>query len=164
VVTAAEGSLLEVGTVARAHGIRGDVVVSLVTNRLERVAVGSVLVARPPGGGDGRELKIVGSRPHQARHIVTFEGVDTKEGADALHGHLLYAAPLADAGGLFVHDLIGAEVVDTAGVRRGVVTAVEANPASDLLVVDGKWYVPLRFVVEERPHQLIVEAPDGLFD
>jgi 16S rRNA processing protein RimM len=153
-----EGSLLEVGHVDRAHGIRGEVVVSLVTNRLERVAPGSVLVA-----GD-RELRVVASRPHQGRHIVVFEGVHTREEAEALHGATLEAPPVEDAGGLYVHDLIGAEVRDVAGARHGVVTAVEANPASDLLVVEDRWYVPLRFVVEQRAGEVVVDVPEGLFD
>jgi 16S rRNA processing protein RimM len=161
-VAAAE--LLEVGTVARAHGIRGDVVVSLVTNRLERVAPGSRLVARSPSGED-RELEVVASRPHLARHIVTFEGVASREEADALRGRMLYAPPIPGTGGdFYVHELIGAEVVDTAGVRRGVVTGIEANPASDLLVVEGRWYVPLRFVVEQRPAQVVIDPPVGLFE
>ena len=35
--------LLEVGRVVKPHGLRGDVVVELVTNREERVAAGAVL-------------------------------------------------------------------------------------------------------------------------
>ena len=39
-------------------------------------------------------------------------------------------------------------MVDTDGHELGTVTAVEANPASDLLVLDGGGLIPLRFVVE----------------
>ena len=38
--------LLEVGRIGRAHGIKGDVLVHLTTDRIERVAVGSRLLAR----------------------------------------------------------------------------------------------------------------------
>jgi hypothetical protein len=44
------------------------------------------------------------------------------------------------------------------------VTSVEANPASDLLVLDRGGLVPLRFVAEHRPGTLIVDAPDGLVE
>jgi len=68
-------------------------------------------------------------------------------------------------GVIFVHELLGAEVVDTAGAVLGVVEAVEANPASDLLVLDGGRLVPLRFVVEHTSGaRIIVDIPDGLFD
>jgi 16S rRNA processing protein RimM len=97
---------------------------------------------------------------------VRFEGVDTREAAEALAGAALRAEPLAgaDAEGLWVHELIGAEVVGTGGEGHGTVTAVEANPASDLLVLDGGALVPLRFVVAAEPGKLTVDVPDGLFE
>ena len=51
---------------------------------------------------------------------------------------------------LWVHELIGAEVVDARGIRVGVVEAVEANPASDLLVLTDGQLIPLRFVTDQR--------------
>ena len=63
-----------------------------------------------------------------------------------------------------MHELVGAEVVDTAGVSRGTVVAVEANPASDLLVLEGGGLVPLRFVVSRRPGRVVVDVPAGLLD
>jgi 16S rRNA processing protein RimM len=154
-----EEPLLEVGTVARAHGLRGHVVVALVTNRLERVAPGAVLFTEAK-----RKLLVVESSPHQGRHIVEFEGVGSREAADQLHGLRLFAPRVPADGELYVHELIGAEVVDVAGTVHGKVTAVEANPASDLLVVEDRWYVPLRFVVEQRGAQLVVDTPEGLFE
>jgi hypothetical protein len=45
------------------------------------------------------------------------------------------------------------------------VTAVEANPASDLLVLDGGGLVPLCFVVDHVPgSRVVVRVPDGLLD
>ena len=54
---------------------------------------------------------------------------------------------------LWIHELIGSTVVDAAR-RRHVVTAVESNPASDLLVLEDGGLVPLTFVVdaERGPH------------
>jgi 16S rRNA processing protein RimM len=46
----------------------------------------------------------------------------------------------------------------------GGVIAVEANPASDLLVLDGGGLIPLRFVVEHAPGHLVVDIPAGLLD
>lgn len=156
--------LLEIGRVDRPHGLRGEVVVDLVTNRTERLEPGSRLVAVPPGG-DRRDLVVVAARPLKRRYIVLFETFLTREDADALHGSILLAEPLAPAESAFyVHELIGSRVVDSGGVERGTVTGVEANPASDLLVVDDKWYVPARFVTEQRAGELVVDAPEGLFE
>ena len=56
------------------------------------------------------------------------------------------------------------EVVDRDGAPVGTVTAVEANPAHDLLVLDGGALVPMVFVVEQRDGVLVIDPPDGLLD
>ena len=150
--------MLEVGRVAKAHGVRGEVVVALVTDRLERVAPGAVLFV------DGRSLRVVASRPHQKHHIVSFEGVDTREGADALHGAVLSAEPIDDEDELWVHELIGSAVVNTVGDRLGTIEAVQANPASDLLVLDSGALIPVVFVLSHDAGAVLVDLPEGLLD
>jgi 16S rRNA processing protein RimM len=154
---------LEVGRVARPHGLRGQVVVELWTNRLERMAPGARL--RGPAG----DLEVLEASPHgavggQARWLVSFRGVEAREDAEALRGALLTAAPLADAEAWWVHDLIGARVVAPEGTEVGVVKAIEANPASDLLVLADGRLIPLRFVVDRQPGRLTVELPPGLLE
>ncbi len=148
--------LLEVGRVARPHGLRGEVVVELVTNRTERVSAGSVLSS--PAG----DLEVVRSSPHQGRWIVAFAGIHDRDGADSLRGAVLSAPPLEEPEALWVHELVGAEVFDRDGRSHGRVREVEANPASDLLVLDDGGLVPLRFVVSHRPGQVVIDPPAGL--
>jgi ribosomal 30S subunit maturation factor RimM len=95
---------------------------------------------------------------------VRFEGVTDFEGAEGLRGTVLRAAPLDDADVLWVHELIGGSVVTVSGLDLGVVAAVEANPASDLLVLDTELLVPLRFVVSHAGGRIVVDVPDGLTD
>jgi 16S rRNA processing protein RimM len=150
---------LEVGRVGRAHGIRGEVALTLVTDRVERVAPGAVLWA------GGRRLEVRSSRPHQGRFLVHFEGVGDRSAAEVLHGAVLSAEPLDDPGALWVHELVGAEVIAAAdGTSLGTVAAVEANPASDLLVLDGGGLVPLTFLVRVEAGRLVVDPPAGLLD
>lgn len=151
--------LLEVGRIDRAHGLRGDVLVRLVTDRLERVAPGSVLLT------DAGPLEVRASTPHQDRHIVTFAGVTTREQAEGLRGVVLRAEPIDDPDVLWAHDLIGCVVVDADGVTRGRVEALQENPASDLLVLDTGALVPLRFIVAgPTDGRIDVDTPSGLFD
>lgn len=154
--------LLEVGRVDRPHGLRGEVLVSLVTNRTERLQVGAELQAA------GAALVVRRARRHDGRWLVTFEGYDDRDAVEGLRGTVLLAAPLEDPTELWVHRLIGAEVVCNAGVARGRVIAVQANPASDLLVLDSGALVPLTFVATVTDagegSRITVEAPDGLFD
>jgi 16S rRNA processing protein RimM len=147
--------VLEVGRVVKPHGLKGEVVVELTTTRTDRLGPGTRF----------EDLEVVWSQPFQHRWIVAFEGVTTREAADELRGRVLRAEPIDDdPEALWVHELIGASVVDTAGNELGTVTAVEANPASDLLVLDGGGLVPLRFVVEHGDGRLVVDPPAGLFD
>ena len=91
------------------HGLRGDLIVSLTTNRDERVAPGSVLST-----ADGREFRVVRSSVHQGRFIVSFDGVVGIDAAERLRDTDLYATPLEDPDALWIHDLIGSVVEDQA--------------------------------------------------
>ncbi len=150
----------------RAHGLAGDVVVHLVSNRPERVRPGSVLQLREADAGAShlRDVRVEASRPQQRRMIVHFEGVSTREAAEQLRGSTLYGRPIADPEALFAHELIGLEVVEVSGRSHGKVAALQANPASDLLVGEEGWLVPLRFVVERDGHRIVVDVPEGLFE
>jgi 16S rRNA processing protein RimM len=151
--------VLEVGRVVKPHGVRGDVIVDLVTNRPEqRLAAGSVL------DSDRGPLEVVSARPHQGRWIVLFAGYADRDAAETLRGGVLRAEPLEEEDALWVHELIGAEVVDLSGRSYGPVEAVEANPASDLLVLAGEQLVPLAFVVEQGDGRVVIDPPPGLLE
>ena len=133
-------------------------IVRLITDRTERVDPGSVLQS------DRGPLTVRASRPHQHDWIVLFDGVPDRNAAETMRGLVLRAEPLDDPDTLWVHDLVGARVVDVDGVERGIVTSVEANPASDLLVLDTGGLVPLRFVVASADGVVTIDPPVGLFD
>lgn len=156
----AEAGRLEVGRVVKPHGLAGEVVVELWSDPARRLVPGSVLVA-----DDGRPLEVAAARPHQGRHLVRFTRVADRDGAEALRGRVLTAEPIDDPDVLWVHQLVGARVVTTEGRALGRVTAVEANPASDLLVLDGGGLVPLRFVTAMvAGEEVTVDVPEGLVD
>jgi 16S rRNA processing protein RimM len=99
---------------------------------------------------------------------VSFEGVDDRNEAERLRDAVLTGDPLEhddDAGDeLWVHEVVGSELVDPAGRALGRVAAVEANPASDLLVLDDGRLVPMVFVVEAGAGRVVVDVPAGLLD
>jgi 16S rRNA processing protein RimM len=149
-----------VGAIVKPHGLRGDVIVTLSTNREERIERGARLTT-----GEGRELEVARSSPHGGRYIVTFEGVSGIDDAETLRGTSLFGLPLDDPHALWVHDLIGSQVQDAGGALLGTVEAVQANPASDLLVLGDGTLVPLGFVIRSEPGvRVVVDLPDGLLD
>lgn len=150
--------LLEVGKIVKPHGLRGEVVVALTTNRAERVAPGTVLLT------DRGPMTVERSSPFQGRWIVQFEGVLSREDADEVRDLVLRAEPLDDPDADWIHDLIGADVVDQTGSVVGKVEAVQDNPVADLLVLESGALVPMTFVVETAPGRVVIDAPEGLLD
>ncbi|MEJ7720008.1 MAG: ribosome maturation factor RimM [Ilumatobacteraceae bacterium] len=150
--------VLEVGVVGRAHGLRGEVYVNLVTDRTERLE---------PGGACGPAsdwLTVVSAKPHQHRWIVVFDGLHTREQAERYTSSKLFAEPIDDPEALWVHDLVGAEVRTTDGATVGICSGVVANPASDLLELDSGVLVPIRFVTSFEDGIVVIDPPLGLLD
>lgn len=147
------------GRVVRPHGLSGEVVVDFVSNRAERSRPGSVFMT------DEGELCIESSRPFRQRWLVNFTGVHGIDAAERLRDRVLRASPLDDPSALWVHELVGSTVIDKSDGRPlGTVTAVVANPVSDLLELDGGGLVPLRCVVDHGPRRIVVDIPAGLLD
>jgi 16S rRNA processing protein RimM len=157
--------LLEVGRLGRAHGVRGEIYVDLLTDRTERLAVG----ARLQAGSDW--LTVTAARLAGGRWLVRFEEIADRTAAEAFSGRRLSAEPLpprADDGGLYVHELVGALVVGVDGTEYGRCVSVLANPAHDILELDGGGLVPVVFVRgvagDGETRRVTIDPPDGLFD
>jgi 16S rRNA processing protein RimM len=100
--------------------------------------------------------------------VVHFVGVDDRDGAEGIRGLALRAPALDDPDALWVHELIGAEAVLPSGAPVGVITAVEASGADDLLLLDTGVVVPVGFArgwADSREHRrLVIDPPEGLLD
>jgi 16S rRNA processing protein RimM len=155
---------LEVGRVGRAHGLRGEVAVTFSSDRAERTVAGAEMVAIDDRGRE-RALVVATARPHQGRWLIGFEGIGDRTAAEALRGCTLLADEIPGARDeLWVHELVGAAVVDGDGAVLGRVAAVEANPAHDLLVLESGTLVPVTFVVGHDAERVVVDLPEGLLD
>lgn len=157
--------LLKIGRITKPHGLRGEVVVQLWTDHLERLSAGTVLSS--PSG----PLSVVSSGPGPGgagndRYIVTFAECTDRAAAERLRGVELSAEGLDQPGTLWVHELVGAVVRDVDGTELGIVAAVEANPASDLLVLESGGLIPVRFVTghDAGAGTVDVDIPEGLLD
>jgi 16S rRNA processing protein RimM len=160
--TSSTTDLLKVGRVTKAHGLRGEVVVQLWTDQARRVDPGAELASARG------ILTVVWSKPFGPdRYIVQFGDVADRSAAEALRGLELEAEPLDDVPDvLWVHELVGATVRDVAGRALGTVASVEANPASDLMVLESGGLIPVRFVTahDASARTVDVDIPEGLLD
>ena len=77
---------------------------------------------------------------------------------------MLMAEPIDDPEALWVHDLIGSNVVDTGGVDHGTCVAVVENPAHDLLELESGALVPVVFVESCVDGVTTIDPPPGFFD
>ncbi len=162
-----------VGRVARAHGLRGEVVVEVLSDAPERFAPGSEMIAAAPESLHARTLRVEASRPFQGRLLVRFEGVERREDAEALHGQELTIArdqvvPLPE-GSHYHFELVGLSVRTTSGAPLGRVTDIFGTGSNDVLVVDDderEILIPMLegviVSVDVPGKSLVVEPPPGL--
>ena len=103
-----------VGRIARAHGIRGQVIVNLDTDFPdERFRPGATLFT--VRGGVVTPLTVTTARVQAGRPVIGLAGVDTMNEAESLAGLELRipAGQLAalPSGAFYHHDLVGCQVV-----------------------------------------------------
>jgi 16S rRNA processing protein RimM len=154
-----DDGLLEVGHIRRAHGLRGEVFVQLLSDSDARVAPGAELFA-----GDVR-LVVESSRvASNGRRVVKFAEIPDRTSAERYANQLLRGRPIDDPDALWVHELIGRRVVEVDGTDHGECVSVIANPAADLLELDSGALVPSNFVVSNSDGVVVVDTPEGLFD
>jgi 16S rRNA processing protein RimM len=159
-----------VGRIARAHGIKGEVAVLVLSQVAERFEPGSRLFLDETGE---RPLTVSAARPHRQRLLVRFEEVTDRNGAEALLGSYLFVpaseSPSLPEGEYWTHDLIGSEMVTTGGRSLGLIEEVIHTVANDVWVArgpEGEVLVPaLSDVVESvdlPAHRVVVHEVPGL--
>lgn len=133
----ARSAVVPVGTVGRAHGVRGWVRVrSDMDPPEDLIRYDTWLVER---GGAWRPVKVRSARPHGTALVAHFDGVDDRDAATALAGTGLGlprdALPALEDGQYYWADLIGLDVVDESGRSLGTVRELIETGANDVMVI-----------------------------
>lgn len=166
------GERIPVGYVRRAHGVRGAVIVRPLTDRpSDRFILEAIFLTDedPP-----RSLQISSAAEHADGLLVSFRGIDERDGADALRGVSLTIG-LADRRSLeddefWPDQLLGCTVATPDARAVGRVVAVVPGGAQDRLIVEAASgeQVDVPFVAElvpsvdiERRH-IVVDPPEEL--
>lgn len=127
---------IEIGGVARAHGIRGEIVI--VTHDPDSATLGAVSSIYI----DGIERKIAAARDTHRGWLVALEGVSTRTEAEAFRGKPVEVERSDLELGedeVILDDLVGCEARLPDGTPWGTVYAVDAGAHQDLLVIhDGE--------------------------
>jgi 16S rRNA processing protein RimM len=128
---------LELGTVAKAHGLRGELKVTLHWSGSEALQTGSrVLLQNASRQGTFEVRSLRGSG---RQRVVAFIGIEDRDEAERWQGSKLLVErselPALGAGEYYLADLVGAEVFAPDG-RVGRVLRVTLHPSVDVLVIE----------------------------
>jgi 16S rRNA processing protein RimM len=160
-----------VGKIVGAHGVRGEVKISLMTDNPERFRPGARLLLESEEGLV--PVEVDSARPHKGMMLVKLASVPDRTSAELLQWRRLLipeeeAMPLGEHEN-YAHDLIGLRVETIDGEALGKIAEVLFAPANDVYVVagpDGELLLPalrdvvLRVDLEEG--KMLVQIPDGL--
>jgi 16S rRNA processing protein RimM len=152
--------LIQVGRVAGAFGVRGEVRITSFT--ADPVALVDYKALLREDGSPA--LTLTSGRDAKGSIVARAKEVETREQAEALRGLKLFipraALPAPDEDEFYVTDLIGLAVVTAEGEPLGTVKAVQDFGAGDLLEITPPeggqtWYLP--FTREAVPEVRIAE-------
>jgi len=153
--------LIEVGRVAGAFGVRGEVRVTAYT--AEPLALLDYKTLLKQDGSVA--LTLTSGRAAKGGVVARAREVETREQAEALRGLKLYiprtALPEPDEDEFYITDLVGLAVVDVAGEPLGRIKSVQDFGAGDLLEIapaegGATWYLP--FTREAVPQVRLAEG------
>jgi 16S rRNA processing protein RimM len=162
-----------VGRVLRPHGIRGEVVVEVLSDVPDRFKKGSrVMGARE--GAPPVSLTVAASRVHKTGAVVRFEGYEDRERAEALRNLDLEVprseVPRAPGGTYYQFELLGC-LCRNRGEELGRVVEVVEDGGGLMLIVDGgDRRVPVPFVkefliaVDVAAGRIDLALPEGLLE
>lgn len=128
-------AFLLVGKLHRPHGVRGEMIMSVLTDFPERLQPETALYM----GIDRQQVTIKSIRHHNRGMLIAFEGYETREAVDHLRNRELFVRtadlpPLAE-GESYVHETIGLKVVADNGRILGRVADWFETGANGVFVV-----------------------------
>ena len=130
-----EPVFLAVGKLGRPHGVRGEVVLILMTDFPERLRPGARIFL----GEDHLPIQIRSRRESQGNLLLKFEGYDTPEAAGELRNQFLFVhaedRPVLPEGEYYHHQIIGLSVIDEQGKLLGKVTDILSTGSNDVYIV-----------------------------
>ena len=131
-----EPLFLAVGKLRRPHGIRGEMLMEVLTDFPERFRAGAVVYVGPRRV----PLTIRSVRPHRDMLIIAFEGYGERNQVEALR-NLLVTVPADEAPPLaedevYYHQLLGLRVVTDEGVTLGRLVEILETGANDVYIVE----------------------------
>ncbi len=126
---------LAVGLLRRPHGVRGELLMDVLTDFPERLRPGTWLLV----GEQHTKMKLDRVRGHKDGLLVGFSGVDTPEAAGLYRNTVVFVTardrPALPDGAYYHHQLLGLNVVEQDGRNLGVLAEILETGANDVFVI-----------------------------
>ena len=136
-----EPEFLAVGKLRRPHGLRGEMLVSVLTDFPERLRAGRQVFL----GNAYRPVNISNMRGHGQNAIISFDEFNSREQAGQFRNQMIYVRtadlPALPDDVIYLHQLLGLRAVrDEDSTILGVVAEIIETGANHVLVIrrDGK--------------------------
>jgi 16S rRNA processing protein RimM len=136
-----EPVFLAVGRLRRPHGIRGEIIMDVVTDFPDRLRKGMTVYV-----GEAHEpLRFSAMRPYDRDMLVKFDGMETPEAVGRLRNAYIFIKaedlPELPEGEYYHHQLLGLTALDEAGAVLGTLSDILETGANDVYTIktsDGK--------------------------
>ncbi len=152
--------LIELGVVRGAYGIKGWL--RIAPHAPEAAVLASTNQWWLQGDGAPQPVEVTAAKRHGASLLAKWASCDSKEAADAFKGKRVAVArgefPATAPGEMYWVDLLGARVINRAGIELGHVSGMKNNGAHDLLEVKGATLSLLVPLVEQFIDEIDTEA------
>ena len=126
---------LAIGRLRRSHGLRGEIILELMTDFPERITPGRTVYI----GSKYQEYILKTVRPHGAYLLISFDPFSTPEAVSILRNQMVYtqseSLPPLPEGEYYFHELVGLQVLDENGQILGVLEEILETGANDIYLV-----------------------------
>jgi len=162
---------LAIGKLRRAHGVKGEILMDVVTDFPEKISHGRKVFI----GENNLEFTIDKSRHHAKGLLLTFEGLYDRSSVEVYRNKIVYILRSEVSEELpedtyYHHQIIGLSVITEEGERIGVLQDILETGANDVYIVktedDKELLLPsIKSVIKDidlNTGSIIVELPEWL--
>ncbi len=130
-----EPAFLVVGKLRRPHGLKGEIIMQVITDFPERLQPGVTVYV----GEQHMPMPIRSRRWHDRALLLAFDPYTDPESASALTNQMVYVRsddrPPLPEGEYYHHQLLGLQVITDEGVELGQISQILETGANDVYVV-----------------------------
>jgi len=164
---------ISIGIITKAHGIKGEALVSPLTDKPEQFKTLKQVFIQE--NGNRSEISIQQVRPRNNRFIIKFSGIDNRNQAEKLQKCLIEKRldenEELPADEYYIFDLVDLDVYTTDSQLLGKIKDVLSLSANDIYVVQGEnreYLIPaIKSVVKKidlEKEIVLIEPIEGLLD